>query len=346
MRKVIFQCHLIVALVCGVFVVIFGVTGAILAFEPEIDHLTHSHLFYVKPQGQMLSIAGWTAAANKVFPNEKPELYGLPPADDRSAYVAFDSGAVVVNPYTGEILGIRNGPTWLDYVHQFHLRLGIQAESDYGKKIMSWMGFGMLFLAVSGLYLWWPVKRIRISGGADKRRFWFDLHNAVGIVSLVFLLLLSVTGIVIGFERTSTPLFYRITGSQPVRAPKAPPAAEGTPIITPDQAATIARGAVPEAVPILMRMNQGMYTIAARFPEDRTPGGRTRIYVDAHTGQVLLADTSRTTAAGNRLVILNRAIHTGDIFGIPSKMVMSLASLAAVAQFVTGLMMWVKRIRA
>ena len=61
------------------------------------------------------------------------------------------------------------------------------------------------------------------------------------------------------------------------------------------------------------------------------------------SGAVLLAESSRTTAAGQRLVILNRAIHTGDLFGIPSKAIMSLASLLAVVQAISGVMMWWKR---
>ena len=54
---------------------------------------------------------------------------------------------------------------------------------------------------------------------------------------------------------------------------------------------------------------------------------------------------SRTAPAGSRLVIANRAIHTGDIFGIPSKTVMSLASLMLALQVVSGVAMWWKRER-
>ena len=43
------------------------------------------------------------------------------------------------------------------------------------------------------------------------------------------------------------------------------------------------------------------------------------------------------------MVIQNRAIHTGDLLGIPSKILMSLASLMAVVQVVTGVVMWFKR---
>ncbi len=43
------------------------------------------------------------------------------------------------------------------------------------------------------------------------------------------------------------------------------------------------------------------------------------------------------------MVIVNRAIHSGDIFGIPSKAIVSLASLMSVLQVVSGVMMWWKR---
>jgi uncharacterized iron-regulated membrane protein len=43
------------------------------------------------------------------------------------------------------------------------------------------------------------------------------------------------------------------------------------------------------------------------------------------------------------MVILNRAIHTGDIFGIPSKALASIISLALVAQLASGVMIWLKR---
>jgi uncharacterized iron-regulated membrane protein len=42
-------------------------------------------------------------------------------------------------------------------------------------------------------------------------------------------------------------------------------------------------------------------------------------------------------------VIANRAIHIGDIFGMPSKVVMSLASLMAALQIVSGMATWWKR---
>ena len=141
------------------------------------------------------------------------------------------------------------------------------------------------------------------------------------------------------------PLLYKVTGSEPLPVSFTVEPQAGATRLTPDQAVAIARDALPGAVPILVSVPgpRAAYRVASRYPEDLTPGGRSRIYIDPYTGRVLLAESSRTTAAGTRLVILNRAVHTGDIFGLPSKAVMSLASLTAVLQAVSGVVMWLKR---
>jgi len=86
--------------------------------------------------------------------------------------------------------------------------------------------------------------------------------------------------------------------------------------------------------------------VRARFPEDLTPGGRSRVLIDSYTGAVMAADSSRPAPGGRRVETLNRAIHTGDVFGIPSKIVMSITSLMAPVQLLTGVMLWVRRKRA
>ena len=110
----------------------------------------------------------------------------------------------------------------------------------------------------------------------------------------------------------------------------------------------IARAAIPGTFPFQINAPgpKGTYQIRSRFPEDLTPGGRSRVIVDQYSGAVLFAEGSRTAPAGTRMVIVNRAIHTGDIFGMPTKTLVSLASLMAVVQVVSGAMMWWKRRRA
>ena len=351
MRKLIFNLHLYLALLAAVFIIILGITGSIMAFEPEIDHLLHPSLSYVKPAGPALSLVDLGSAVSKRFPGERIDAYFVSTSPNISYQVELEkSGRVYINQYSGEVLGVR--PDELDflaYVHQLHLRLLWQHRGDPGKKIMSCVGVAMLLLLISGLYLWWPVKRIAIKKRSTGRRFWFDLHNTIGIFSLIFLLLLTVTGTIIGFEETTTPMLYKLTGSQQSQPPKTFPAPPpGAKPITPDQALEIARATLPGATPFLINVPEpkDAYRIRLRYPEDRTPGGRSRMIVDQYTGKVLFAEGSRTAPAGTRMVIANRALHTGDIFGIPSKTILSLASLMLVAQTISGIVMWWKRRKA
>ena len=41
----------------------------------------------------------------------------------------------------------------------------------------------------------------------------------------------------------------------------------------------------------------------------------------------------------------NGAFHTGSIFGLPSKVIMSLSSFVLVAQTITGYLIWWKKLR-
>jgi uncharacterized iron-regulated membrane protein len=340
-RKVILQAHLVGAFIGAAFIVILGVTGSIMAFEEELDHLTHPRLFEVSPQGKALTLAELAARATTAFPGQPVVTYGLGVRPDLAWSVNVGGTLVFMNEYTGEILGTRTGPTWLGQVHQVHLRL---LAGDTGKTIVSWAGVLTMLLTLSGMYLWWPVKRLRVRRGARGRRLWFDLHNAVGVYASVVLFLLAMTGVVIGFESRTTPLLYGVTGSQPARGNVTVTPNPGARVLTPDEALAIARLELPGAAPVSINVPgpRTPYRIALRYPEDRTPGGRSRVFVNQYGGTVLQIESSRTTAAGTRLIILNRAIHTGDIFGTPTKILMSLASLAAVAQVITGSMMWWK----
>lgn len=321
---------------------LLGLTGSVMAFEEELDHLTHPRLFKVRPLGNPLPLTELAARAIAAFPGRRLAGYGLGVSPDLSYSINFQGTTVYVNQYTGEILGTRSGPTWLSQLHQVHLRL---LAGPVGKSIVSWAGLLMTLLTLSGLYLWWPIKRVSVSWARGGRRAWFDVHNAVGIFAWVFLFLLGLTGVVIGFESVTTPLFYRVTGSHPSTGSGAIDPVPGARMMTPDEALAIARTSMPGATPIFISAPEpkAAYRIAMRFPEDRTPGGRTRVAAHPNTGAVLQANSSRTAPAGTRLINLNRAVHTGDILGVPTKLLMSLASLAAVAQAITGLMMWWRR---
>ena len=348
MRKLLFNLHLYTALIAGVFILILGVTGSIMAFEPELDHLFNAKLFKVEPRGQLLPVAAVIEAVSKAMPKERPFNIGIPGAPDLAYVVAIrPQGQVFVNGYTGEILGTRGGGrTFLGNVHQFHLRL---LWGKTGQTIVGIVGVVTVFLLISGIYLWWPLKRVAINTSASWRRITFDLHNAVGIFSVVFLLLLSVTGVIIAYDDTIFSWLYKVTNTAPLgRTAQSTPQPGARPISL-DQALEIARATIPGARPISVVVPAGAkasISIPMRFPEDLTPGGRSWVVLDQFSGKVLLMQSSRTAPGVTRMIIANRAIHTGDIFGIPSKLLASICSSIVILQAITGVYMWWKRPRS
>jgi len=167
-RKVILQLHLMVALTAGIFIVLLGATGSILAFEPELNRLLHWRVAYVKPHGTPLPLAQLGESVSEVSPNHPITAYVLSARPDLSYQVMIERPLVYVDQYSGLVLGtINGGMDFLGFVHQFHIRLALLDRGrKFGEMSVRWSALAALFLLISGVYLWWPAKQFGISGSA------------------------------------------------------------------------------------------------------------------------------------------------------------------------------------
>jgi uncharacterized iron-regulated membrane protein len=347
MRKILFNFHLYFALILGVFVVIIGVTGSLIAFEGDLDRLTNLNLYRVTPEGQMLSPSGLLAAAAKAYPAQKVNTIRFPSSPDSAAIFNVRGAAqVFMNPYTGAIIGTRSGSTWLNTAHQLHIRLLL---GPTGKNVVAFVSAVLLFLVLSGIYLWWPLKRARVKWNGSARRLSFDLHNAAGIYAAAILLIAGITGLGIHFDDEVEQSLHRSAGTKKVakNTPSAPQ--PGAHPIDTDRAVEAALATLPgtQLLAVSAPANpKASYLVALHYPEDLTPGGRSWVNVDQYSGKAVSFQDSRTVPWGTRAIILNRAIHTGDIFGYFSKIVMALTCLILISQAITGYYLWWKKLRA
>jgi uncharacterized iron-regulated membrane protein len=258
---------------------------------------------------------------------------------------------VFINPYTGAILGDRDPVTVLSRIHQLHLRLlltSTRESAKIGSNVVAGATAVLLFLVCSGVYLWWPLKRASINWSANARRIHFDLHNTAGIYSAAFLLVLGVTGIAIRFDGDIETYLHERAGTQKIakNTPSVPQ--NGVTPITPDQGLQIALATLPGTQALAISIPGGpkaSYLVSLHYPEDLTPGGRSWVNVDQFSGKAVSFQDSRTVAMGTRAIIFNRATHTGDIFGYPTKILVSLSSLMLVIQAITGYYMWWRKLR-
>ena len=343
MRKLLFNLHLYLALLAGLFIVTIGVTGAIMAFEPELDRAMNASLFKVKPQAQPVRASALFGAASKAYPGQRIASIRMPQSPNDSAqFTVKGPRQIFMDPYTGTINGERSPATVLATIHQIHLRL---LMGPTGANIVAVMTAILVFLVGSGIYLWWPLKRARISTG---RRFAFDVHNTAGIYSAAFLLVLAFTGLAIHFDNALEDWLHQRAGTHKIsrNPPSAAPKSE-VPIDV-DRAVQIALDQMPgtQVLSVSVPANpKGSFLITLHFPEDLTPGGRSWVNVDQYDGKVLGEQNSRTVVAGTRTIIWNRAIHTGDVYGLLTKTLMSLSSMMLVIQAITGYYMWWKKLR-
>src|SRR4029453_3402901 len=115
----------------------------------------------------------------------------------------------------------------------------------------------MLFLLLSGLYLWWPYQRFSVKWSGSLRRVMFDLHNAIGIYTFTFLLILTMTGLVVSYDEEITEYLYKMTDTKPIaRSMPSTPITGATPI-TPEEAVQIAKKELAGASPITVTVPPG-----------------------------------------------------------------------------------------
>lgn len=87
----------------------------------------------------------------------------------------------------------------------------------WGKIIVGTSTLMLVFVLISGIVIWWPRTRkalknsLKIVANKGWRRFWYDLHVAGGMYTLIFLLAMSLTGLTWSFQWYRTG-FYKVFG--------------------------------------------------------------------------------------------------------------------------------------
>ena len=345
LKKWLIYLHLYVGLVAAFFLICISVSGAIIAFEPELNHAFHPELTTAPVTGPRLNWDDLKLKVEQQSPGWKLIRFYFPDRPDRSLYVRLRNISthkirhVYVNQYTGQVLGsTEDGSDWIIKVHDLHVNF---LSGKVGNKIVMWSTVGLLLLSLSGIVLWWPRWTFRFHRGTPLPRLNRDLHYSVGFWSSLAMFAFAVTGL--GLHYQTGKLLDLL--NTPRAATSMP--GHGTTI---EGMMQTAREALPGAqIPrLLLSEKKGdpvfMYM---RFPEDKTPAGRSFTTLDPKTGAVLSVGSSRTAPLfQTALTQWTREIHTGTILGTPSKILASCFALGLTVLAVTGPFIWLNKKRA
>jgi len=328
-----------------------------MAFEGDIDRWLHPSRWYVDERPQALRQQDLIDGVQRQFaPARVAAVQILRQRNLAEIMQMTDRSAVFVNPYDGAVLGRTTGPSSLQKtlgaIHQIHLRLAPDPRawpslSKVGKVIVSFAGL-ILFLQVPiGIYLWWRTKRIIIQWKASWFRTCFDAHHVLGLYGAAFLLIAAFTGVLIGFDFGEEAI-YAVTHSNRPTFPRPPQStvAEGAGPIGVDRAVEIARQSMPDAsvAGIMVPLNaKASISVLMRVPEETSETVHSVVSVDQYSGKVLQLKDFKTDSFGYRVIRFNRSIHTGDVLGLPTHIIVSLSSLLLVVMVITGVVIWWKK---
>lgn len=205
---------------------------------------------------------------------------------------------------------------------------------------------------------WKPSWKIR--WGANGYKVNFDLHRAGGLWLWFALLVFAWSSVFMNLSDTVYTWTTRAVFEYREPWTELPPRSQ--PLITPRltwrEAQAVGEQIINEQSkshgfsverPIALRLDRarGVYIYAVRSSLDiQDKRGRTRVFFDADTGEFRLLLLPTGQYAGNTATSWLFALHEANIFGLPYRIFVCLLGLAIVMLSVTGVVIWLKKLRA
>jgi uncharacterized iron-regulated membrane protein len=341
------------SLICTVFMLLLCITGLPLIFHHEIGHLLGTEIEAAEmpadtPRADLDAVLRTAIARH-------PTLQGMFASqeedDDRVWYVTLaptpDAKAgfkqVAVDARTGQALGEPSLDSGFMYVmRSLHIDLFMGLP---GMLFLGLMGVLLLASLVSGVVLYAPFMRKLRFGEIRRERStrakWLDLHNLVGIVTLVWFTVVGATGVINAWADLLVK-YYQSTEVAAMLAPyKGKP-----PLASP--------GSLQGAVAAALAHERGMKVAFVAFPGTSfaSPhhygvflrGGE---HVTARLLKPVLVDaaTSRVTDSRElpwylKTLLVSQPLHFGDYGGLPMQILWALLDVATIVVLVTGLVLW------
>lgn len=219
-----------------------------------------------------------------------------------------------------------------------------------GKLFLGLMGLLFCIAIVSGVVLYWPSTR-KLDFGAmrrDRPRIvrWLDLHNLLGVVTVVWALTVGFTGVI----NTWADLIFKLWQNDQLVAMTQAYKDRGLPEgpTSVDQAVAAAREAMPGMKPSFVAFpgnpfsSKSHYAVFMRGETPLTSRLLRPALVEAETGK--LTD-SRELPLYAKALLVSQPLHFGDYGGMPLKIIWALLDVATIVVLITGLYLWVVRIR-
>lgn len=270
----------------------------------------------------------------------------------------------LVNPYTGQVQGDAQTTTSQFFNTVLELHRWLLMEHKIGSVITAVAAFLFLFLELSGLALWLPAKikswkrwnawrpGFTIKRSANWKRINHDMHKAFGFYTFFIITILAVTGPALGIE-WYRKAFHKTLGVKPPVKGEEPPKSK----LPADSLAKPLKAGEWLAMAHTIYPYQGDVRIT--LPKGKTgsvgisktkagfmaSAGVDRLILDQYSNTIIRNDKFSDKTFTQQVSAMVKAIHTGEVFGLFSKIIYFIACLIATSLPVTGTIIWVNKFR-
>lgn len=346
------------SLISTAFMLLLCVTGLPLIFHHEIGHLLGTEV----EAPPMPAVTGHASldrvidVAKSRHPGKGPMFVSREPDDDLIWYVtlsdtptsATDLKQVAVDARTGEALAEPKLDEGFIYV-MFKLHVDLFAGLP-GTLFLGFMGLLLLVAIVSGVVLYGPFTR-KLAFGTVRRENsrwtrWLDLHNLLGIVTLVWAVVVVFTGAI---NTLADPLIklWQLDQVAEMTAPyagQAPPTRLAS--VEESLRAAVAREPGMKigfiAFPGTTFSSPHHYTVFMRGNTPLTSRTLKPVLIDAQTAQVT---DSRVLPWYVSTLLISQPLHFGDYGGMPMQIIWALLDVVTIVVLGSGLYLWMARRR-
>lgn len=258
-----------------------------------------------------------------------------------------------VNPYTGQVTELFNRQKSFFFTVEMLHRWLLSGKEGIGKTIVGVSTFFFLFILITGLILWWPKtkailsQRLKIKWQAGWKRFNHDMHMVTGFYTSLFLIIIVMTGLVMSFNWINKGIFT-LTGSK-MENPEPPVSIyqAGAKPISIDaiyQQISVKQKAVDFYNIRTPKDSAGVFSVSV-LPVNAMESAMDTYYIDQYSGNISGSLTFSDKNLGQQIRAYVKPIHTGAVYGLPTKIISFIICLLTFTFPITGVIMWLNRIK-
>lgn len=351
------------SIVCTVFMLLLCLTGLPLIFHHEIGELLGTEVKAPAPPAESahkprVSLDRVLEVARAEHPDRVVQFVSQPEDSKDLWFVTLtptpepseDFRSVVVDARSGEVLAqprFDQGFMWIIFKLHVDLFAGLA-----GKLFLGLMGALLLVAIVSGAVLYGPFMRKldfgTVRGDRRPRLKWLDLHNLLGIVTLVWFFVVGGTGMI----NTWADLIIKYWQHDQMSVLLAP--YQGQPTVPVAERASLQR-----SLEAALRAAPGMSLSFIAFPGTSFSSPHHTTFflrgdapLTSRLFQPVLVEarTAEVTAAPRlpwylTALLVSQPLHFGDYGGMPMQILWALLDIASIIVLGSGVYLWLRKRR-